>query len=76
MRYWNAKMRFKARVICTFVRNITNNHSKERAGQVLFQHQPNVPGSGYLHEYLDGLVTAEKPRFHTPRQNQPEIISE
>jgi hypothetical protein len=55
MRYWNHIMRFKARAICMFVRNITNNHSPKAAGQLLFRHQPNVPGSGYLEEYLDDL---------------------
>jgi hypothetical protein len=55
IRHWNAIMRFKARAICTFVRNIRNSHSPHNAGRLLFQHQPNVPGSGYLEDYLDGL---------------------
>jgi hypothetical protein len=53
--YWHDIMRFKARVICTFVSNITNNHSRKVAAQLLFRHQPDVPGSGYLEEYLDDL---------------------
>jgi hypothetical protein len=55
MRYWHGRIRFKARVICAFVRNIRNNHSPKDAARLLFQHQPNVPGSGYLRDYLDGL---------------------
>jgi hypothetical protein len=55
LRYWNDIMRFKARVICTFVRNITNNHAPKVAAQLLFRHQHDVPGSGYLEGYLDDL---------------------
>jgi hypothetical protein len=55
MRHWHDIMQFKARVICTFVRNITNNHAPKVAAQLLFRRQPDVPGSGYLEEYIDDL---------------------
>jgi hypothetical protein len=53
--YWNEIMQFKARVICTFVRDITNNHRAEDAARLLFRWRRNVPGSGYLEEYIDNL---------------------
>jgi hypothetical protein len=53
--YWHEIMQFKARAICTFVRDITNSHSAEDAAQLLFRRQPGVPGSGYLEEYIDDL---------------------
>jgi hypothetical protein len=55
LRYWNEIMQFKARAICTFVRDITNNHSAEDASRLLFRRQPDVSGSGYLEEYIDDL---------------------
>jgi hypothetical protein len=55
MRHWHDIMRFKARVICTFVRNVRNSHSPAVAAQLLFRRQPHVPGSGYLEEYIDDL---------------------
>jgi hypothetical protein len=51
-RHWHASMRLKARVVCMFVRSIKNNHSPEDAAEILFRHQPNVPGSGYLADYM------------------------
>jgi hypothetical protein len=56
IRYWHDIMRFKAQVIYTFTRNITNNHSKEDAAKLLFSQQRNCSGSGYLEQYLDGVM--------------------
>jgi hypothetical protein len=55
-RYWHCVMRFKARVIYTFTRDITNNHSEEDATKLLFSQQRGRPGSGYLEHYLDGVM--------------------
>jgi hypothetical protein len=46
-------MQLKARLIYTFVRNITNNSSPEKAVELLFQYHPGGGGSGYLEDYLD-----------------------
>jgi hypothetical protein len=54
-RYWNHIMRFKSLVIQIFTRDITNDHSKEKAAQILFMEHKNGHGSGWLPDYLDGL---------------------
>ena len=54
-RYWNRIMRFKARLIYVFTRNVTNNHSAADAAKLLFSRHQMAPGSGYLSEYLDDL---------------------
>jgi hypothetical protein len=51
-RHWDQIARLKARVVVTFVRDITNNHSPEDAARILFSRQPGVPGSGLLFDYL------------------------
>jgi hypothetical protein len=52
LNYSEEIMLFKARVIATFVRDITNNHSPEDAARILFSRQPGVPGLGLLFDYL------------------------
>jgi hypothetical protein len=52
---WNDVMEFKARAVYVFTRNITNNHSPERAAELLFSQLYGVPGSGLLLEYLSDL---------------------
>ena len=54
-RYWNRVMRFKARLIYVFTRNVTNNHSPAKAAELLFGRHQMAPGSGYLTEYIDDL---------------------
>jgi hypothetical protein len=49
---WHDKMTIKAAVAYTFVRNITNNHSREAAARLLFRQHRDAPGSGYLDQYL------------------------
>jgi hypothetical protein len=54
-RYWHDIMRFESLVVQVFTRNITNNHSKEDAANVLFARHRNGHGSGWLVDYLHGL---------------------
>jgi hypothetical protein len=54
-RYWNSIMQFKSLIIQVFLRNITNNHSREDAAKILFMEHRNGTGSGWLPDYLDGL---------------------
>jgi hypothetical protein len=56
IRYWHDIMKFKADVVYTFTRNITNNHSPENAAKLLFSRKLGRPGSGYLEQYLDGVM--------------------
>lgn len=58
-RYWNSIMRFKSLVIQVFLRNITNNNSREDAAKILFMGHRNGTGSGWLPDYLDGLPAIE-----------------
>jgi hypothetical protein len=62
MHHWNCIMQLKARLAYTFIRTIRNNHSPQRAAQLLFQRHRYTPGSGYLEEYLDGLPGARRDR--------------
>ena len=55
-RYWSGIMRFKARVVYTFTRNITNNHSPKEAARILFSDQSNVGGNGRLKDYLENII--------------------
>ncbi len=55
LRHWHALMKLKGRVICSLVRDITNNHSPGEAGKILLRRQRNVPGSGLLADYLRNL---------------------
>jgi hypothetical protein len=52
LRCWSGIMRLKARLIYTFVRNITNNHAPQDAANLLFSQQRGRPGSGYLEHYI------------------------
>jgi hypothetical protein len=54
-RYSNSIMQFKSLIIQVFLRNITNNHSREDAAKILFMGHRNGTGSGWLPDYLDGL---------------------
>ena len=54
------------RAVCSFVRNISNNHSSEDAARLLFSHQPNVPGSGYLQDYIGDLPRSDMPEGVEP----------
>jgi hypothetical protein len=51
VRHWYDIMQFKSRLVYTFVRDITNNHSPEDASCLLFQWP--------LDQYLDRLARAE-----------------
>jgi hypothetical protein len=56
IRFRDALMRLKSKVVCTFARDISNNHSKQDAARILFaDHRGTIPGSGWLPDYLDGL---------------------
>jgi hypothetical protein len=54
-RYWNSIMQFKSLIIQVFLRNITNNHSKEMQRRSCLWSIRNGTGSGWLLDYLDGL---------------------
>jgi hypothetical protein len=56
LRHWNAIMRLKALLVQVFARNITNNHSAERAAELLFTEQKFGTGSASLLDYIGDLV--------------------
>jgi hypothetical protein len=53
--HWNAIMRLKSLIVQIFVRNITNDHSREEAGRILFTNHRYGHGSRSLSEYIDDL---------------------
>jgi hypothetical protein len=52
LRHWNAVMRLKSLVVQVFTRNISNNHSPERAAAILLARHPHGTGSRCLGDYL------------------------
>jgi hypothetical protein len=54
-RHRNVIMRLKSLVVQVFIRDITNNHSPERATEILFAHHRHGSGSGLLEDYLRNL---------------------
>ncbi len=55
MRHYHRIQRLKSKVVYAFTRDITNNNRPQDAARILFRDHSNVPGSGWLPEYLDGL---------------------
>src|SRR5262245_60180101 len=45
LRHWHTEMRLISLLVQVFVRRITNNHSKNDAGKILFAHHPYGHGS-------------------------------
>jgi hypothetical protein len=54
-RHRNVIMRLKSLVVQVFIRDITNNHSLERATEILLAHHRHGSGSGLLEDYLRNL---------------------
>ena len=48
-------MRLKSLVVQVFARSIRNNHSPQRAAEILFAHHRHGTGSGDLSDYIDDL---------------------
>jgi hypothetical protein len=67
MKYCNEIMEAMSTVVQSFVRIITNDHSREDAARILFRWHRDGHGSGLLADYLDGLpgikLTADAKRM-------------
>jgi hypothetical protein len=55
-RHWNDIMLIEAVAAYTFIRHVTNNNSPANARTLLLRQHREAPGSGYLEEYLDGIL--------------------
>jgi hypothetical protein len=51
-RHWNAIERLKSLLVQIFVRDITNNNSRQDAARILFVHHRHGTGSRLLEDYL------------------------
>jgi hypothetical protein len=69
-RHWNAIMRLKSLVVQVFVRDITNDHSKKDAADILFVEHRHGTGSGWLPDYIGDLM----PMIHRRRRQLSEQV--
>jgi hypothetical protein len=56
LQHWDVIMRLKSLLVQVFVRNITNNHSKKDAADILFVEHRHGTGSGWLPDYIGDLM--------------------